>query len=150
MITEINKNLLELGEAEVIIHQANCFHTMGTGIAKAIKEMYPEAYEADLRTDRGRPSKLGEISYATRKLIEFPYERHIVNLYGQFYYGRKMRYTNYEAVAIGLARIKKMFENKVLALPFKMGCNNAGGDWRVVRAIIESELSDNEVFICRI
>lgn len=150
MITEINKNLLKFDNAEVIIHQANCFHTMGTGIAKAIKEMYPEAYEADLRTDRGRPSKLGELSIAESPLAHHPYKRYIVNLYGQFYYGRGSRYTNYEAVAIGLSKVHKMFENKVLALPFKMGCNNAGGDWRVVRAIIESELSDNEVFICRV
>ncbi|MGA8944018.1 MAG: hypothetical protein WB502_15090 [Thermoactinomyces sp.] len=34
-------------DCTVIAHQCNCFATMGAGIAKQIKERYPEAYEAD-------------------------------------------------------------------------------------------------------
>ena len=63
----IKGNLITLaknGEFDVIIHGCNCFCTMGAGIAKTIKEEFPEAYQADLATNNGDKSKLGEISVA--------------------------------------------------------------------------------------
>ena len=36
------------GEFDVIVHGCNCFCTMGAGIAKTIKQVFPAAYLADL------------------------------------------------------------------------------------------------------
>ncbi len=56
--------LANLGHFDVIIHGCNCFCTMGAGIAKAIREQYPAAYEADLATEKGNRGKLGSYSSA--------------------------------------------------------------------------------------
>ena len=53
------------GEFDLIVHGCNCFCTMGAGIAKKIKEFFPEAYEADLKTEKGSSDKIGSISSVT-------------------------------------------------------------------------------------
>jgi O-acetyl-ADP-ribose deacetylase (regulator of RNase III) len=66
-MNRIKGDLIELaidGEFDLIIHGCNCFCTMGAGIAKTIKQKFPEAYKADLETEKGDKSKLGEISWA--------------------------------------------------------------------------------------
>jgi O-acetyl-ADP-ribose deacetylase (regulator of RNase III) len=49
----INGNLIKHaleGKFDVVIHGCNCSCTMGAGIAKSIKDQFPEAYQADLIT----------------------------------------------------------------------------------------------------
>jgi O-acetyl-ADP-ribose deacetylase (regulator of RNase III) len=133
MIHEINANLLE-EPLDGIIHQANCMHIMGGGIALRIRNKWPEAYEADLKTPKSDPKKLGTFSVAI-----LPSNFHIFNMYSQFGIGFK-RETNYTAVVEGLEKIRDFaIENglKKLGLPKYMGCRLGGGHWPVVRAIIE-------------
>ena len=50
MLKHTKGNLIDLaeqGEFDVIVHGCNCQNTMGSGIAKEIKERYPLAYRAD-------------------------------------------------------------------------------------------------------
>lgn len=56
---------LKLGEVSVIAHQTNCFNTMNSGVAKAIRQLYPEAYFADCKTVKGDYKKLGGFSMAS-------------------------------------------------------------------------------------
>ena len=135
--------------AQGIIHQANCQNTMGSGIAKQIREKYPEAYEADCRTVRGDRLKLGSFSWVNARDGKYIY-----NCYSQYYYGRDQRQTNYEAVYTGLRAILGHAESKgltSLSLPYKMGCMLGGGNWKIVNAIIEDlfENSPMELYICR-
>lgn len=147
MIIELNTNLLEY-PLDGIIHQANCFHTMGGGIALRIKNKWKEAYDADvLYAPRGDRDKLGKFSLAI-----LPSNFHIYNLYGQYStgYGRN---TSYDALADGLALIEKhAVENglKKLGLPCKMGCVLGGGTWAIVKTIIIDvfEHSSIELNIC--
>ena len=147
MITTVNHDVLK-HPSNAIIHQANCYHTMGAGIAKRIRTVYPEAFKADCDTIRGDINKLGTFSVAYTKDGSYIY-----NLYGQHKFGRDKRYTNYEAVYTGLSSIKEhMIDNtiKSVNIPMKMGCNNAGGSWKVINTIIY-DIFDNtsiEVFIC--
>ena len=68
------------GEINVILHCANCFHTMGAGVARAIKDEWPGAFQADLKTPRGDRSKMGTFSFHQEgKLV-------VINLYGQYRY----------------------------------------------------------------
>ncbi len=52
------------GRFDVIVHGCNCQCAMGKGIALSIKQQFPEAYDADLRTPKGERAKLGSISTA--------------------------------------------------------------------------------------
>jgi len=45
MITYHNKDIFS-DSNHIIVHGCNCFCTMGAGIAKTIKELYPSAYLA--------------------------------------------------------------------------------------------------------
>ncbi len=142
MLTNIKKDIFK-SDAQVIIHQANCQCTMGSGIAKTIKELFPEAYEADCKTPKGDRSKLGRASIALIRRKEFPKLNYIVNLYGQFDYGLDKRYTSYDALAEGFERVKNWAitqgdKAKLIGIPFKLGCNRAGGDWNIVLTIIQS------------
>ncbi len=146
----IEKNLLET-QVDVIAHCANCFCTMGTGVALAIKNRYPEAYFADCLTPKGEKSKLGTLSFTKANDSSL----HIVNLYGQYTYGRDSRKLNYEAIYSALESLKGTMAEKNLksvAFPYLMGCMNAGGNWEVVNKMIEVIFrdSDIEVIICKL
>jgi len=146
MIHEVDVSLLDQ-PLDGIIHQANCMHIMGGGIALRIRNKWPEAYEADLKTPKSDPKKLGTFSVAV-----LPSNFHIYNLYSQFNIGFG-RMTNYEAVATGLSAIKYHAANaglKTLGLPKFMGCKLGGGDYRIVRAIIEVEFENSplDLYIC--
>ena len=146
MIKEVEANLLEY-PVDGIIHQANCFHTMGGGIALRIKQRFPEAYEADLKTKAGDSNKLGDFSVAVLSS-----NLHIYNVYGQYTFGMG-RQTRYDALYDGLAAVERHArENGLqkLGLPKRMGCVLGGGSWTVVEAIIKDifEHSPLELHIC--
>lgn len=141
MIHEKNANLLE-EPLDGIIHSCNCLHIMGGGIALRIKNKWPEAFEADLKTPKADLKKLGTFSVAV-----LPSNFHIYNMYGQFNIGFGRR-TDYTAVVRGLEAIKEhAIDNglKKIGCPKYMGCRLGGGYWPVVRAIIEEVFENSEI-----
>lgn len=154
MIEEIPADIFDIfSKSEVptaLVHQANCFCTMGSGIAKPIREKFPAVYDADCSTKEGDKEKLGQVSFAivTDSKVVF-------NLYGQFRYGRERRHTNYEAVYSGLERVREACIAggiKLVLIPYKMSSNQAGGDWRIVETMIRVvfENSPVDVKICNL
>ncbi len=139
---------------DILIHQANCQNTMGSGIAKDIRARFPEVYEADCKTIKGDRNKLGTASFCC---IRRPDTRIkvVYNMYGQYYYGRDRRYTDYEAYYNGLEYIKDYImrsgkEKMTVGIPYKMGCNLAGGDWNICETMIRSVFNnDIKVLICK-
>ncbi len=149
------------GEVTHIAHQANCFHTMGAGIAPQIKKAFPAAWQADCETtERGDPTKMGTYSKGTHIMNGLPeFNRHIVvyNIYGQYGADYKgLTYgTKYWALANGLNLMYEDILDDIsiahevpirVGLP-KLGCGLAGGDWAVVEAIIENVFTDIDVTI---
>ena len=57
-------NLLLSKDVEVIGHQANCQNTFGSGIARSIREMYPDAYAVDTLCASKKSNTLGNFSMA--------------------------------------------------------------------------------------
>ena len=138
----VKGNLITLGkkgEFDVIIHGCNCFCTMGAGIAKTIKEEFPEAYHADLETKNGDESKLGEISWAKvndGSLI-------VVNGYTQFNWKGRGRKTDYEAIRKVFQKVKAQFSGLRIGYP-AIGAGLAKGDWQVISEIINEELDKED------
>lgn len=148
---------LLVADCEVIAHCANCFCTFGSGVAKQIKEKYPEMYSADCKTVNGDKNKLGTISFVelenNSKNNIFPY--YGVNLYGQYDYGTASRKLNYEAIYTSLEKLKDLMVEKgwlSVGFPFLMGCGLAGGNWGIVYKMIEIVFKDTDIdiFICEI
>ena len=144
MIRYITGDLVKDAEQfDVIAHCANCYCTMGSGIAPQIKTKFPEAYAADCATKKGDLNKLGTISYTeTTKPI-------VVNLYGQFdYTGRRSGNMdlNYDALRSAIKLMKEKFSGKTFGMG-RIGAGLAGGDWSIIEKIIEEEMRGEYVTI---
>ncbi|MEM6771095.1 MAG: macro domain-containing protein [Bacteroidota bacterium] len=134
--------LAQAGEFDVIIHGCNCFCTMGAGIAKSIKAVFPEAYAADLTTVKGDEGKLGTYSSArinleNKSLI-------IINAYTQYHWRRRRTINaDYDAIRAIFRAIKQDFAGQRIGYP-AIGAGLAGGDWAVISQIINEELAEED------
>jgi O-acetyl-ADP-ribose deacetylase (regulator of RNase III) len=128
-------------EFDVIIHGCNCFCQMGAGIAKTIKQTFPEAYAADQKTSKGDKNKLGRYSYATVQVNGNPLT--IINAYTQFEWWGKGNKADYKAIESVFRLIKKNFSGKRIGYP-AIGAGLAGGKWDVISKIIETELEGED------
>lgn len=135
------------GEWNGMVHCANLHHVMGSGIARIIHDQFPEAVDADNATVKGSLDKLGEYSRATIKRDWWAKPRSIFNLYGQIGIGCDNhplhRNAQYDSIYDGVWRIcdaisKTSSEPYILAFPYKIASDRAGGDWIVVEAILQS------------
>ena len=140
-------NLLDAPQI-CIAHQVNCQGVMDSGVAKAIKEKYPKAYEhykghCDTKTSKELLGTSQEVHCEIAK-------RTVINLFGQQFQGYDgCSYTSYVALTIALDSAFKFIESEnfyyndplEIAIPYKMGCDKGGGDWKIVSEILE-ELSD--------
>lgn len=118
-----------------IAHGCSAQRKMGSGIAQAIRQQYPEAYEAYMQGDMA----LGNVISANAEDGTV-----ILNCITQKYYGRNknVRYVSYEAIAKCIKKIDNMFVwcNTVHEVGFpKIGAGLANGDWDVIEKIIETE-----------
>jgi len=127
------------GHFDVIVHGCNCFHTMNSGVAKAIRAQFPEVYDTDTRlTEKGDISKLGKISITFLNRNGFSF--YIVNAYTQYDYGYDgKRRVDYDAIRNCFSRVAESFEDRRIAYP-KIGAGLAGGDWSIISSIIDMEL----------
>lgn len=138
-VYEVKGDLLK-SDCDFIIHQANCFATMGAGIARQIANRYPEALQADrdYLHPVGSESRLGKFSHAW---VNGPYGRQaIINLYGQYRYGRGKQ-TNEQAFHAALSLIlnsiaSSKYASAKIGMPKGIGCGLAGGDWDTISTII--------------
>jgi len=133
------------GEFDLIMHGCNCFCNMGGGIAKTIKQYFPEAYQADLQTEKGDKSKLGKISWIETKTQHG--KLIIVNGYTQFKWGGSGRQADYDAIRKVFENIKVKFSGLRIGYP-AIGAGLAGGDWEIISKIIDEELeNENHTFV---
>jgi hypothetical protein len=143
-------NLLT-SDCNIIGHQANCQKTMGKGIALQIKEMFPEAYEADCKYYPTAPeSKFGKASFG----ISVRHKKIITNLYGQLQYWKigepKKCYTDVAKLRSAIEftyneliiPMRKEGQEAKFGVPFKLGSGLAGGSWAEVSQML-SEVSDH-------
>ena len=147
MLNIIQKDLIKAfkeNEIKVLIQQCNCFHTQNAGLAKSIRQEYPEILNVDLATPYGDKSKLGTFSYIIPERKNISQTGYIINLYGQYRYGKGLQ-TDYDAQRKGLNKIAEFLSCQVtletirIGVPL-LGCGLAGGDWSVVQQIIQEEL----------
>ncbi len=137
-------DLLQLalnGTFDVIIHGCNCQCAMGAGIAKAIKAIFPEAYEADCKTSKGDKNKMGTISFVT--VERDGDEITIVNAYTQFHWRGSGVLVDYKAIRSVMVTVKSQFTGKRIGYP-KIGAGLAKGDWNVISQIINEELDGED------
>lgn len=143
MIKHIKGDLLALaeeGKFDIIVHGCNCQNTMGSGIAKQIKDRYPEAYAADIYMDQEfganyRYRKLGNHSEA--KVYSGAGKFTIVNAYTQFHYlPRGVDHFEYASFAVILQKLEHFYGNYDFGFPY-IGMGLAGGDSERIISMLE-------------
>ena len=123
------------GNWDFVVHGANCFHTMGSGIAKTIKQLYPEAYYADLKTPRARRDKLGSWSEALTCSGFI-----IINLYTQYGYNDVFETKDrveYAAFAKGLNDLEGTYPGCNWLFPY-IGMGRAAGNKERIMKMLEN------------
>jgi len=136
MITVLpNTNVLKYFDQHDVdlAHGCNCMTTMGAGIAKGLRDRWPQVYHADCQTVKGDHTKLGKFTYADVG------SKRIYNLYSQYKYGRDKKYFAPRAFQIALLRVffdMSIRERYSLIIPW-IGTYNAGGTREEIMRILE-------------
>jgi O-acetyl-ADP-ribose deacetylase (regulator of RNase III) len=140
-INYIHGDILET-DSDVIAHGVNCKGVFGAGLAKEIRDKWPEVYNNYMDKFLRLGWRLGEIQ------INYPENKIVVNMATQENYGRdpKKVYVDYSAVAVCLDKLFKYCKEHSLscAIP-KIGCGLANGDWKTVGHIIAKTHKENRI-----
>ena len=155
MIIDREGDILKSSQA-MICHQVNCFGVMGGGLALQIKNMYPDVYKeykqlCDTKNSdsfKGRTQFCSVIHNETKLLtaqdrlpITESYSvKYIANMFSQYNYGTEKKHTNYDWLQRCLKEVWRFaYDHRIyqVAIPYKIGCGLAGGDWDFVRYIID-------------
>lgn len=143
----------------IIIQQVNAQGVMGSGVAKDIRDRYPVVFEEYSKVVKPNGLYDRGIEYMGMMIpVQVDTNLWVCNIVGQQFYGREPekqwlgRYTSYDALQLGLRKVYQFaLENFVLTDDLKwatrptihyplIGCGLGGGEWSIVKAIIDSEL----------
>ena len=126
--------------ADVIVHQVNCQGVMGSGVAKQVREKFPEVFKAYQKRCRDTLTPLGHTLFVKSEGTV------IANLFAQDKFGYDGKcYTDYEALRQCLTELSARCRGKVVAIPYLMACHRGGGDWDKVSKMIQEVLVDCDV-----
>lgn len=142
MITYVKGDLLETPH-EIIVHGCNAQGVMGSGVAKAIRDKYPEAFEAyrkECDSENDKEALLGRV-------IPVVVNDHklVVNAITQMNYGGGGQcYVSYIAIDIVMQSLSLLEKNEPICMP-KIGAGLGGGDWKKIEQIINDRLGEHDV-----
>ena len=144
MIIKSVGNLLSVTKGH-IVHGCNAQGVMGAGVALAIKNMYPDCFEAYRKQFEASGLKLGSV-------VPFMVSDDLIiwNAITQNLYGKSgERFVSYDAVEESLAQIEyaiKIFQHMDATLHFPMiGAGLGGGKWPIIESIIDNTITAEKV-----
>jgi O-acetyl-ADP-ribose deacetylase (regulator of RNase III) len=131
-----NGNLLDV-TAGHIVHGVNSQGVMNSGVAKYVREKYPNVYKYYIDEYKNKTLKLGNAyRYAVSDNL------FVWNAVTQEFYGNdKLRYVSYDAVESCFSKINNFVTafpefNQSINIPM-IGSGLGGGNWNIIKAIIE-------------
>ena len=150
MIKIIDGDLLS-SNAGIIAHQVNCSNAMNSGVAKQIRQKYPEVFEAYQLLCSDTPNK--ESLLGTCQIVITYDFKCVANLFGQLGYGYDgKQYTDLIALKKSMIELRDTFilTNQTIAFPYGLGSVRGGAKWEDVYAIIEEVFDGFDVEIWRL
>jgi O-acetyl-ADP-ribose deacetylase (regulator of RNase III) len=145
------------GEIDVLVHGVNCQGEMNSGIAKQIREEFPQVFEEYLKfrlnescdpSNEYRTRNYSLLLGQTQSIQIKDKFKFIVNAFTQNNYGYEgEKYCSYDAIDSAMKTLNKEAKgNVVIGMP-KIGAGLGGGDWKVIEAIINSHFQNRDVFV---
>jgi len=148
IVSETKGNILET-KITNIAHGVNCKNAMGSGVAKAIYTCFPDVKKQyHLAMEGMLKYSFSESKYALGKIQKVICgEKNIFNCWTQDRYGyNNEKLANYWAIGVCFKSLSEQ-DIKEIAIP-KIGCGLAGGDWGIVKQIInDATLDDLDVHV---
>lgn len=122
----------------IIVHGANAQGVMGSGVAKAIREKYPECYDTYHTEHISYGLRLGDVVWwASNDSTVLSDTLFIANGITQNLYGTDKRHVNYVAVADVFKEVIRQAKSTGLEVNFpKVGAGLGGGRWEIIEEII--------------
>lgn len=146
-ITYAKGNLLD-AESGVILHGCNAQGVMGSGVARYVREKYPEAYaKYNKYCKQNAYSKTLVGSTIMYKVPDK--ELWVANAITQFAFGADgTRYVSYSAIEDVFRFVDNNFGSyQTLHIP-KIGAGLGGGDWDTISSLIEQNITQFKEIKC--
>lgn len=146
MIEYIKGDLFDT-DCKYIVHGCNAHGVMGSGVAKIVREKYPQAftvYAKHIEAYMTPSAVLGKISISYE-----PDGKTIINAVTQLGYGKNGKYVSYDAVwdcFVDIAIHCSMHNISEIAMP-KIGAGLGGGRWSIIEAIILEVFKGSEITV---
>lgn len=167
MIEYLNKSMFDFTEHVTLAHGVNCQGVMGSGVAKVMKNEYPEVFfyykdYCDRKFDSVLLSDIEKLKYldsyrsdpllGVSQLIYINHDLHIANLFTQRYYGKDGKV--YACIKSINNSLRNLCEQTIFPVVIpKIGCGLGGLNWENdVQPIVESVASDfsRDFYVCSI
>ena len=124
-------------DAGIIAHGCNCQGAMGSGVARIVRNKYPNVYQEYVDKAVNEGLELGTVQFID---VSDDGTQFIANCMTQDMYGTDRRQVDYEAVYTCFEALREFalaHGIRDVAMP-QIGCGLAGGDWKIVLAILKS------------
>jgi O-acetyl-ADP-ribose deacetylase (regulator of RNase III) len=154
MVSFHTGNIIDSG-ADIICHQVNCRGAMNSGVAKAIRQRWPEVYTEYHQCAKDIDIGFGDMQLSWEHMLghiqvvylgeENGHSKGVINMFEQEGYGYDgRRYTSYDAFWSCLGEIKKYINpEKTIAFPARIGCVRGGANWNVILTMISEVLGED-------
>ena len=149
MIEYIEKDLTTVGMG-IVAHGVNCQHKMGSGVAKAIREKWPTAYNVYMAEPKGK-AMLGTANMIA--VGDLNDQLWVANCYTQVFYGYGGgQYADADAIERSIGQVAQWADiyNLPIFMP-KIGCGLGGLKWEDVLPGVERINENNNrvtIYIC--
>lgn len=147
----VDGNLLDAKE-DYLAHQCNCITVRGNNLSKQMfnKYEYANTYKLRTRGDKKTYDTPGTIAIKGNGIDK----RYVINMYGQ-YYPSVSKYANdttdkriqwFKECLDEISKIDDI-HNKTMAMPSRIGCGAAAGDWKQYYKIIQDFANKEKIHI---
>lgn len=145
-VEDMKGDLLTLFENNTVnhmVHGCNCIGIMGAGLARQVAHRYPDCYEQYKELcskHQNNPSYLLGHTFdfhpKYNRLFKSDPNQSVINAFTQINTGVEDSYVLHAAIKMCFIRIFNSNSHCSIGVP-EIGCGIAGGDWKVVRKIIQ-------------
>ena len=147
MVLEIKGDIRET-PIRTIAHGVNCQGVMGSGVARALFEKWPEVREhyIQFHEQQRKKGKIDKDFLGFNQTVPAS-KKIIINMHTQLNFGSgDSQYVDYAAVLRCFDSLKYDFgsHDRILAVP-RIGAGLAGGDWETIKNIMVSKTQEQNI-----
>lgn len=131
----------------ILVQGCNAQGKMGSGLAKAVRDQFPKAYDDYMATHQAQGLRVGQVVFSVVETSGSAPRLVIANAITQEFYGRNpnRRYVSYEGVSQAFEGIAQAAHAWGLPVFYPLiGCGLANGEWSEVGPRIERALAGVE------